>query len=112
MFRALHTARGRLTDLPISFSMEREVSLSPQIKPAPGSVKVEVADQSICLKTDLDLDYWEVDPAWDGKIFRSAAQAKRSGRDGGIPAELKIKTGGNSCIRLVTAEGEQFQLNV
>jgi hypothetical protein len=112
MFRALHTARGRLTDLQASFTLERDVSLSMQIKPAPQSVKVEVAEQSICLKTDLDLDYWEVDPAWDGKIFRSAAQAKRSIRSGGIPNELKIKTGRNTCIRLVNAEGEQFQLNV
>jgi len=26
--------------------------------------------------------------------------------------ELKIKAGRNNCIRLVTAHGEQFQLNV
>ncbi|HET9278835.1 MAG TPA: hypothetical protein VFN95_11630, partial [Flavitalea sp.] len=79
---------------------------------APGSVQVVVSEESICLKTDLDLDYWEVDTAWDGKIFLSAAQGKRSIRSGGIPHELKIKSGRNICIRLVTAEGEQFQLNV
>ena len=83
-----------------------------QIKPAPRSVKAEVFEESICLKTDLDLDYWEVDPAWDGNIFRSAAQARRSIRNGGIPHELKVQTGRKTCIRLVTAEGEQFQLNV
>ena len=75
-------------------------------------MKVEISEQSICLKTSLDLDYWEVDPAWDGNIFHSAAQAKRSVRSGGIMDELKIKTGRSVCIRLVTAEGEQFQLNV
>jgi hypothetical protein len=64
------------------------------------------------LKTKLDLDYWEVDPAWDEKIFKSAAQAKRPARSGRIPHELKIKVGSNACIRLVTATGEQFQLHV
>ncbi len=112
MFRALHTTRSRLADLESPFTLEADVNMPPQIPPAPGSVRVEVLDQAICLKTDLDLDYWEVDPAWDGNLFRSAAQAKRSIRSGEIPHELKIKTGRNVCIRLVTAEGEQFQLNV
>jgi hypothetical protein len=79
---------------------------------APKSIKVDVSGESVCLKTKLDLDYWEVDPAWDGKTFRSAAQAKRPTRSGEIPYELKIKVGSNACIRLVTAAGEQFQLHV
>ena len=112
MFRALHTARTRLAGLQTVFTLERDASTPPLLKPAPKSVKVEVSDQSICLKTSLDLDYWEVDPAWDGDIFHSAAQARRSIRSGEIPHELKIKTGRNTCIRLVTAEGEQFQLNI
>jgi site-specific DNA-methyltransferase (adenine-specific) len=112
MYRALHTTRSRLADLQTPFRLERDVSLPVEIQPAPNSVEVEVAEQSICLKTSLDLDFWEVDPAWDGEIFQSAAQGKRSIRSGEIPHELKIKTGRNTCIRLVTAEGEQFQLNV
>ncbi len=24
-----------------------------------------------------ELDYWEIDPCWDGEVFRSAAQALR-----------------------------------
>jgi site-specific DNA-methyltransferase (adenine-specific) len=111
-FRALHTTRSRLTDLRASFSLERAVQVSPPIKPAPKSVKAEISDRSVCLKTKLDLDYWEVDPVWDGKIFKSAAQAKRSVRSGDIPHELKINVGGSVCIRLVTAEGELFQLHV
>ena len=64
------------------------------------------------LTTSLDVDFWEVDPAWNGKIFRSAAQAQRHVRSGKIPMELKIKIGGRVCIRLVTVEGKQFQLNI
>jgi len=111
-FRALHTTRSRLADLQASFTLERDASVISSIPPAPEAVKLEITKDSLCLETDLDLDYWEVDPAWDGKIFRSAAQAKRSVRSGEIPRELKIKAGRNVCIRLVTAKGEQFQLNV
>ena len=111
-FRALHTTRSRLADLQASFTLERDSTAPEHKQPAPKSVRLEATEHSVCLKTDLDLDYWEVDPAWDGKIFRSAAQAKRSVRSGGIPSELKIKTGGKLCVRLVTAEGEQFQLHV
>ncbi len=110
--RALHTTRTRLAGLQASFTLERDSSMSQSVQPAPGSVQVERTDESICLKTKLDLDYWEVDPSWDGKIFRSAAQARRSVRSGDIPRELKIKSGRHTCIRLVTAEGEQFQLHV
>lgn len=111
-FRALHTARMRLTDLQASFSLEYVSALSSVLKPAPKNVKVELSQDSICLQTKLDLDYWEVDPSWNGRIFRSIAQARRPVRSGDIPRELKIKAGSNVCIRLVTAKGEQFQLNV
>ena len=64
------------------------------------------------LETPLDLDYWEADPAWDGKIFKSAAQALRPVRSDDVPIELKIKTGRDTCVRLVTVQGEQFQLHI
>jgi site-specific DNA-methyltransferase (adenine-specific) len=111
-FRALHTTRSRLADLQASFTLERDSATPPAVQPAPESVKLDMAEHSICLKTELDLDYWEVDPAWDGNIFRSAAQAKRSIRSDAISLELKIKSGGSLCIRIVTAEGKQFQLYV
>ncbi len=62
------------------------------------------------LDTPLTLDYWEADPAWDGKTFKSAAQAVRPVRSDKVPCKLKIETGGNICIRLVTVQGEHFQL--
>lgn len=111
-FRALHTTRNRLADLSSAFTLERESAIPLPVMSTPNSVKVEVSEESICLKTKLDLDYWEVDPAWDGTIFKSAAQAKRPARSGKIPHELKIKAGRNVCIRLVTATGDQYQLNV
>ena len=111
-FRAIHTTRSRLVDLQSAFSLEREAAIARPVGPAPKSVRVEKTDDSVCLKTKLDLDYWEVDPAWDGMLFRSVAQAKRPVRSADIPHELKIKAGRNTCIRLVTAAGQEFQLNV
>jgi hypothetical protein len=72
----------------------------------------KISNGNVELKTNLDLDYWEVDPAWDGKIFKSAAQAKRPARSGELPLRLKIKTGRNVCIRLVSVQGRQYQLNI
>lgn len=111
-FRALHTTRSRLTDLTAAFTLEHDSVSRLPLKEAPKSTRVDVSKDAICLQTKLDLDYWEVDPDWDGKTFKSAAQAKRPVRSAEIPRELKIKVGRNVCIRLVTAKGEHFQLHV
>jgi hypothetical protein len=73
-----------------------------------------VAAGSIHVDKEADLDYWEVDPAWDGEIFRSAAQAQRPTGTSALPHQLKIEAGRRVCVRLVTAEGERLQgeLNV
>jgi hypothetical protein len=71
-----------------------------------------LSEDAISLITNLELDYWEVDPNWDGVTFRSAAQAKRPIRSGVISLELKTLVGSKVCIRLVTTQGKQYQLNV
>ncbi len=111
-FRALHTTRVRLTVSQAPFSLERDSSFTIPVSPIPKSTKVHRAKDSISLETKLDLDYWEVDPNWDGITFESAAQAKRPARRGNIPCELKIKAGSKICVRLVTAKGKQYQLDV
>lgn len=110
--RAVHTARTRLAGTKSVFTMERDVGIKSEIASKSKKIKIILEDGIVRLKTTLDVDFWEVDPAWDGKIFRSAAQAYRHVRSGEIPMELKIKTGGRVCIRLVTVEGKQFQLYV
>jgi hypothetical protein len=94
------------------FSLERDSGSPIPISSAPKSTKVHLLKDSIFLETKLDLDYWEVDPDWDGIMFKSAAQAKRPVRSVNIPCELKIKAGSRVCLRLVTAKGKQYQLNV
>lgn len=107
-FRALHTTRSRLTVSQAPFLLERD-STSPFILEA-GEGKISQRDDALRLDAPYELDYWEVDPAWDGKTFRSAAQVVRPARSGEVPCEINIKTGSDVCIRFVTIEGKQFQL--
>jgi len=111
-FRALHTTRSRLLNTENVFSFEHDKSASLPYNLPPKNTRVELSLDSISLKTKLDVDYWEVDPDWNGEIFRSTAQARRPARSGDIPMELKIKTGGNVCIRLITTKGRRYQLNI
>ena len=64
------------------------------------------------LANSNNIDFWEVDPDWDGVTFRSANQAVRPARRGEIPSELKIKVGHKVCVRLVTVKGQQFQVEM
>jgi hypothetical protein len=111
-FRAIHTTRSRLTGSETPFSLEHDPGFSPAILTAPKTTKVRLLKDALRLETDLDLDYWEVDTDWDGVTFKSATQAQRPVRSGMIPRELKIKVGRRVCVRLVTSQGEQYQLNV
>lgn len=111
-FRALHTTRNRLIDSETSFTLEHDSAFDLEVVPTPKSTKAKLSDDEISLETKLDLDYWEIDPAWDGKLFRSVAQAKRPVRSGELPSHLKIKAGSNVCLRLVTVNGKQYQLNI
>lgn len=110
--RAVQTARARLAKTKSVFTFERDSKFAYIPATRSKKIKVQVADGYVRLSTSLNVDFWEVDPAWDGKIFRSAAQAGRHVRSGEIPMELKIKIGGKICIRLVTVEGKLFQLNI
>ena len=111
-FRAIHTTRSRLTVSAEPFSLERTSGLIEHILQTPTGTKVHLRNDEVRLETNLDLDYWEVDPDWNGTLFRSAAQALRPLRNGTIAHQLKIKAGRNLCVRLVTSQGEQYQLHV
>jgi len=108
-FRAVHTTRQRLCALPSeAFTVERDAVCD---WPLVNSTRMELSISSDRIKVggQPELDYWEVDPAWEGNIFKSAAQASRPIRNGSISHEIIIKTGRRVCVRLVTTEGKLFQ---
>jgi DNA modification methylase len=95
--RAVQTTRARLvrqSSVPFKLlveqaQMETWEQVAGSTKPG---LKLIVDDNTARLDGEgLDLvDYWEVDPAWDGQIFRSAAQAVRPLRDGSIQTHLAV----------------------
>jgi DNA modification methylase len=111
-FRSVHIARKRLVDQQAAFTLERDSAQISTFPPVPKNTKGLLLNGSLTLETRLKLDYWEVDPDWDGKTFRSSMQAIRPARSEEITRELKIEAGRNVCVRLVTDTGKQYQLNV
>jgi DNA modification methylase len=110
-WRAMHLTRSRLSIQGCPFSMQRETDSAIPMSQA--IITIEILGDTIRLVNSPDLDYWEVDPAWDGKSFRSMMQARRPERTGKIPLEIKMPAvPTNVCVRAVTIEGKQIQLHV
>jgi DNA modification methylase len=113
-WRAVHTTYNRLSALDAPFSLLFEGQTASRIpafsaQPAPCLVNDRLRLEPPLL---AELDTWEIDPAWDGGIFRSAAQASRPLRQGMLPAELPVLSGGGGalCVRMVTVRGERGQV--
>jgi DNA modification methylase len=112
-WRAVHTSLTRLVEgigAPFQFLREGSLPFTRQVGPT------ELArwqDTGVILSSEAlrDLDYWEIDPAWDGQVFHSALQACRPRRKGKIPAYLDLSglslTEKNhpAAVRLVGADG-------
>jgi DNA modification methylase len=115
-WRAVHTSRARLVALPSApFRLERDSASPFPSAQAPEEIGISLSPDAVRLASGLPLDYWELDPAWDGETFRSAAQAWRPVRRGEIPSELALpetKSGRRVCVRMVTAEGEGYQIEL
>jgi site-specific DNA-methyltransferase (adenine-specific) len=125
--RAIQTTRSRLVSRPgTPFSVHAERGLLPALEPQPldpgelrgrDMIRKSGEKRMACLPEELlsELDYWEVDPDWDGVIFRSAAQASRRRGAKTMPSSLELppESGKRACFRLVTAEGEirQFEIH-
>jgi DNA modification methylase len=110
--RAVQTTRGRLADSQSGpFAVERSQDQPWKVATSrPSTFNIKLSPTSIRLDKSINLEFWEVDPDWDGELFKSAAQARRQARSGEIPQEIKIKTGRKVCVRLVTIQGVQYQI--
>lgn len=111
-WRAVHTTRSRLVSTargPFAIYQEAEHAIPASIAP----LEVSISGVTVSLKNPPLLDYWEIDPAWDGKTFQSAAQARRPIRSGEIPLEIKMPAAPtNVCVRAITVDGMQLIWNV
>jgi len=125
-WRAIHTARTRLVAAGRwPFNIQRVIlggqesssaEPSQDIPLSPGVLfQAEAGVYQLDPSLVDEMDYWEVDPNWDGQIFRSAYQAWRPRRRGKIPAEISLPAewiGSRSRIRLVRIDGQQIELTI
>jgi adenine specific DNA methylase Mod len=114
-WRAVHTVRCRMVrQLDTPFSLLRETG-TPIERLTSREKIVNIFNKKLILEgVDLaELDYWEVDPAWDGQVFCSAAQAVRPLRRHPIAEDLQLPVATSSqsiAVRLVKVDGTQIQL--
>jgi len=113
-FRAVHTTRTRLIQAGSPpFSLQHLKGSDPEIidRDLSASLRLERDGQVVRLVAHHpeDIDYWEVDPGWDGLIFRSAYQAIRPRKKGVITDRLAIQSSSNSevCARVVDIHGRR-----
>jgi site-specific DNA-methyltransferase (adenine-specific) len=117
-FRAVHTTRARLVaqGAPIfSINCLKGSKFSCMDDSSASSLRLEFDRDSATLVTGEleEIDYWEVDPAWDGQIFRSAAQATRPRRKAPISNRLILPQVSHSlpaCARVVDIHGNTCSL--
>jgi len=92
-WRAIHTTYTRLVEagaLPFTLQVEAQSARIPEFTGKSFPIQQE---GEITIEQDLlaDLDYWEIDPAWDGQVFRSAAQATRPRKNGCIRSQISLQ---------------------
>ncbi len=110
-WRAVHVTRIRLVE-----GIRQPFALwSATSHPIPaGTAQVSwIAEQTPMVRlqaSPLALDYWEVDPAWDGQTFRSAAQAWRPRRTNSPPEKVTLPCPAERLrLRAVTVDGQQIE---
>ena len=117
-WRAIHTTRSRLVELsakPFKLSMERASQIP--LTRLPASI-VHLDQNSLSIEAPYleNLDYWEVDPAWDGRVFHSVSQAARPRKNKPIrdkitlPANTYAVGSTKIAIRLVKISGEEQEI--
>jgi len=113
---AVHTTRKRLISINANpFVLQKELNAEINIRNLDQPNSIEFKDESISLGSAIvpDLDYWEVDPSWDGELFYSAGQAVRPLKKEPIGQEIQLSPsslGNLCCIRFVNVNGEQQQV--
>ncbi len=114
-WRAIHTSRTRhVVGSNNPFAIQFETSLEPERLSGQADDLI-ISGQRVAIDPDLleDLDYWEVDPDWDGQVFHSVSQAIRPRKKQPISGELTLPNPigeGKIAVRLVKIDGQQTQI--
>ena len=77
-----------------------------------GVGEISLQEGKVSLPKDLisEVDYWEIDPDWDGEIFHSRYQAARPWRKGEIDQSIQIPSDHKKiCLRIILISGELIQ---
>lgn len=108
-WRAVHITSTRLLELggePYSIEMAGGAAVDPASGPPPNLVRQ--AGRVMWRQPTDGFTYWEIDPAWDGKLFRSAAQAWMPFRKQELASRLDLIVNNPDCpvkVRYVDAHG-------
>ena len=111
-WRAIHTSSSRLTVKQASpFSIEHDsVTPPPRLSPV-RFAHLEGDAVLLDMENVPELDYWEIDSAWDGEMFKSVAQVLRPVRSGALLTRIPLPedVGREICVRGVGVNGERYQ---
>lgn len=116
-YRAVHTTRTRLVEAEspaFLFTKIAGTDLAISGTQINGLHGFKREDNRIMIDADHPemIDYWEIDPAWDGKLFRSVMQAVRPHGKGAIITQLTFPsrdTEYSVCGRVVDIHGNTCQ---
>jgi hypothetical protein len=114
-WRGIHTSRSRLVEKAIApFAIYFEGGLTGHLSDMQTNFSASTTKSGIIISPgDHKLDYWEVDPDWNGKVFLSAWQARRPIRSGKIPEQIeKPAASKNIRVRAVTIEGQLLETGI
>jgi len=117
-WRAIHTTRKRLTNIGAKpFRLLKETNINLPLDEFEPEYGINLSEETLTLESQniADVDYWEVDPNWKGKLFNSVGQALRPRKKRPINTNINLSTfpfGEQQCIRLVDVKGNQLQIIV
>ncbi len=116
--RAIHTTRSRLVEAKApAFRMRStpDIHTMRDDRQLADVLQLRREERLIHLAADqlTNIDYWEADFAWDGKVFRSTWQAVRPRGKGLITDRLEIPPDTHGlpiCVRVVDIHGRMCQV--
>jgi len=115
-WRAVQTTYSRLAGSqvsPVRLDVESNARIPVMKASARDYLDYKEDDGVIRIKPEVcdDLEYWELDPDWDGKVFRSVFQSKRPKRKGEFVTQTRLpRKRGKIAVRLVRSNGEQIRI--